>query len=99
MPARSLNLLLPSNDLVVMITTMPLSWPQVSASSFVTLGSRQEADSEIVMVDLGFGDDFFEQDRSWDDFGTSISGIEATHQNSIGSRMLVLYVVPRFNDK
>ena len=32
-------------------------------------------DSEIVMVDLGFGDDFFEQDRSWDDFGTTISGI------------------------
>ena len=33
------------------------------------------ADSDIVMVDLGFGDDFFEQDRSWDDFGTTISGI------------------------
>ena len=28
-------------------------------------------DSEIVMVDLGFGDDFFEQDRSWDDFSAS----------------------------
>ena len=26
-------------------------------------------DSEIVMVDLGSEDDFFEQDRSWDDFG------------------------------
>ena len=33
------------------------------------------ADSEIVMVDLGFGDDFFELNRSWDDFGTIISGI------------------------
>ena len=34
-----------------------------------------EDDSEIVMVDLAFGDDFFEQNRSWDDFGTTISGI------------------------
>ena len=33
------------------------------------------ADSEIVMVDLGFGHDSFEQDRPWDDFGTIISGI------------------------
>ena len=33
------------------------------------------ADSEIVMVDLAFGDDFFEQDLSWDDFGTTNSGI------------------------
>ena len=33
------------------------------------------ADSEIRMVDRAFGDDFFEQDRSWDDFGTTISGI------------------------
>ena len=32
-------------------------------------------DSEIVMVDLGFGDDFFEQNRSWENFGTTISGI------------------------
>ena len=38
-------------------------------------GSLARADSEIVMVDLGFGDDFFEQNRSWDDFGTTISGI------------------------
>ena len=38
-------------------------------------GCRENADSEIVMVDLAFGDDFFEQDRSWDDFGTTISGI------------------------
>ena len=37
--------------------------------------SHQKADSEIVMVDLAFGDDFFEQHRSWDDFGTTISGI------------------------
>ena len=27
------------------------------------------ADSEIVMVDLALGDDFFKQNRSWDDFG------------------------------
>ena len=33
------------------------------------------ADTEIVMVGVGFGDDFFEQDRSWDDFGTTISWI------------------------
>ncbi len=33
------------------------------------------ADSEIVMVDGTFWDDSFEQDRSWDDFGTTISGI------------------------
>ena len=33
------------------------------------------SDSEIVMVDLGFGDDLFEQNRSWDDFGTIISNI------------------------
>ncbi len=40
-----------------------------------TASRRTNADSEIVMVDLGFGDDSFEQDRSWDDFGTTISGI------------------------
>ena len=32
-------------------------------------------DSEIVMVDGTFWDASFEQDRSWDDFGTTISGI------------------------
>ena len=36
---------------------------------------NKKPDSEIVMVDLGFGDDFFEQDRSWDEFGMIISGI------------------------
>ena len=35
----------------------------------------RKADSEIVMVDLSFGDDFFEQNRSWDDFGTTIAVI------------------------
>ena len=34
-----------------------------------------DSDSGIVMVDLVFGDDFFKQNRSWDDFGTIISGI------------------------
>ena len=29
------------------------------------------AKSEIVMVDLALGDDAFEQDRAWDDSGTS----------------------------
>ena len=33
------------------------------------------ADSEIVLVDLAFWDDLFEQDRSWDDFGTTIAGM------------------------
>ena len=27
------------------------------------------------MVDRAFGDDFFEQNRSWDDFGMILSGI------------------------
>ena len=36
---------------------------------------RQNSDSGIVMVDGTFLDDSFEQDRSWDDFGTTISGI------------------------
>ena len=44
-------------------------------SPFAPYLSSQSADSEIVMVDLAFGDDFFEQNRSWDDFGTTISGI------------------------
>ena len=48
------------------------------------------ADSGLVMVDCVFRDDFFKQDRSWDDFGTTISGIYGTHQNFIGSRMSVL---------
>ena len=34
------------------------------------------------MVDLAFCDDFFEQDRSWDDSGTTISGMWSPHQNS-----------------
>ena len=33
------------------------------------------ADSGIVMVDGTFVGDSFEQDRSWDDSGTTISGI------------------------
>ena len=33
------------------------------------------ADSERVMVDGTFWDDSFKQDWSWDDFGTTISGI------------------------
>ena len=35
----------------------------------------QNPDSGLVMVDGAFWDDFFKQDRSWDDFGTTISGI------------------------
>ena len=48
--------------------------------------------STIGMVDLAFWDDFFKQNRSWDDFGTIISGSQGTHQNSIGSRMPVLAI-------
>ena len=40
---------------------------------------------EVVMVDLAFWDDSFEQDRSWDDFGTTISDIWGTHQNYIAN--------------
>ena len=59
----------------------------------------QNADSETVMVDLAFWDDSFEQDRSRDDFGTTVSGIQGTHQNSIGSTMPLLCVFPRFDSK
>ena len=37
--------------------------------------SATGAESEIVMVDGTFFGDSFEQDRSWDDSGTTISGI------------------------
>ena len=57
------------------------------------------SESEIVMVDGTCFDDSFEQDRSWDDSGTTISGISGTYQNSIGVRMPVLIVVARVNSK
>ena len=56
-------------------------WPEdleaIRAALMVSkkLKAQEASDSEIVMVDLVFGDDFFEQDRSWHDFGTTISGI------------------------
>ena len=56
-------------------------------------------DYYLVMVDGTFFGDSFEQDRSWDDSGTTISGIWGTHQNSIEVRMQVLIVVPRVNSK
>ena len=37
--------------------------------------NTQSTDSGIVMVDGTFFGDSFEQDRSWDDSGTTISGI------------------------
>ena len=67
--------------------------------SYPNARSTIPTDSEIVMVDLAFGDDFFERNRSWDDFGTTISGIQGTHQNFIGSRMLVLLIIPGVDDK
>ena len=56
-------------------------------------------DSEIVLVDRTVYDDSFKQDRSWDDFGTTFSGIEGIHQNSIRVRMPALIVAPRVNSK
>ena len=57
------------------------------------------ADSGIVMVDgTSFGDSF-EQDRTWDDSGTTISGISGTHQNSVRVRMPLLIVAPRVNNR
>ena len=55
--------------------------------------------SRIVMVDGTFFGDYFEQDRSWDDSGITISGIWGTHQNSIRVRMPVLIVAPRVHKK
>ena len=66
---------------------------------YVVKDCKQNPDSEIVMVDLALGDHFFEQDRSWDDFGTTISGIWGTHQNFIGFRMQVLLIFPRVDSK
>ena len=57
------------------------------------------ADSEIVMVDLAFGDDFFWTKSVMDDFGTTISGISGTHQNLTGSRMPVLLIIPRVDNR
>ena len=37
--------------------------------------TTEETDSGIVMADRTFFGDSFEQDRSWDDSGTTISGI------------------------
>ena len=33
------------------------------------------SDLEIVMVDLAFWNDGFEQDQTWDDFGTTTSDV------------------------
>ena len=60
-------------------------WPEdlvaIRAALMVSkkLKAQEASDSEIVMVDLVFGDDFFEQDRSWDEFGMTISGFQGTH--------------------
>ena len=62
-------------------------------------GTLATPDSRIVMVDGTFSGDSFEQDRSWDDSGTTISGIQGTHQNSTGVRMLFLIVVPQVDSK
>ena len=51
------------------------------------------------MVDGTFFGDSFKQDQSWDDSGTTISGISGTHQNSVGVRMPVLIVVRGVNSE
>ena len=61
-------------------------------TAFVWSSGAQYSDSEIVMVDRTFWDDSFEQDRSWDDYGTTISGIGAPKFMRV--RMQVLIVVP-----
>ena len=55
-----------------------VSHGSVSCIAYTFVGDERchyNTDSEIVMVDGTFWDDSFEQDRSWDDFGTTISGI------------------------
>ena len=44
-------------------------------ASSILAGSLYTPDSGIVMVDGTIFGDSFEQDRSWDDSGTTISGI------------------------
>ena len=61
----------------------PLELPFANLCDFAVPGkcrvqtrtARPFPDSGLVMVDLAFWDDFFKQDRSWDDFGTTNSGI------------------------
>ena len=53
----------------------PFSLFVISEVSSEQKESHEQSYSEIVMVDLAFGDDFFEQTKSWDDIGTIISGI------------------------
>ena len=49
---------------------------KVIDTRFLVLGIENIcSDSGIVMVDGTFFGDSFEQDRSWDDSGTTISGI------------------------
>ena len=54
-----------------------LDSPKYQESSIIAsrFASTRMADSGIVMVDGTFFGDSFEQDRSWYDFGTTISGI------------------------
>ena len=56
-------------------TTDPADTRPLGAEVAPLVCRLQSADSEVVMVDLAFGDDFLEQNRSWDDFGTTISSI------------------------
>ena len=70
-----------SNDLSGFEATCVPTHPASSVLSIFHLGIFLRmlsltlfADSGLVMVDLAFWDDFFKQNRSWDDFGTIISG-------------------------
>ena len=48
---------------------------QKTINPLIPFFRKDYSDSGIVMVDGTFLNDSFEQDRSWDDFGTTVSGI------------------------
>ena len=50
---------------------MSCFWTSINLRQ-ISVSGISKPDSEIVMVDLAFGDDLFEQDRSWGDFGKII---------------------------
>ena len=65
-------------DLAIILSEVDGVYPSMDDPTPIlslTGESLQKADSEIVMVDLAFWDDLFEQDRSWDDSGTTIARI------------------------
>ena len=51
------------------------------------------------MVDLAFRDDSFQHNRSWDDSGITISGIDGNHKKYIGSKIPFTWVGPLLNSR